>query len=206
MQTNKLIHSNYTTFQLVLPLDLGIKISEDDELITYCELMKGINLEKYLKMYEGVGRKPKNRVAILNTILFGFMIDIRSTRKIKKACETDIRFMYLLEGSDALSHTLINTIIQSLEVSIDNLFKEIFDSINEKEIIDTSITYIDGTKIEADANRYTFVWKKSVIKNRDKLYIKVNKEIDTLNKIYETEDIKLFTPKDKYPSEELFGV
>lgn len=83
MQITQIIQENYTTYQLFLPLDLGIIIPKNDELRTYCELMKAIKLDKYFKNESTQGRKRKNRAAILNTILFGFMTHIRSTRRIK---------------------------------------------------------------------------------------------------------------------------
>ncbi|MFU8786138.1 MAG: hypothetical protein ACNA7U_02735, partial [Candidatus Izemoplasmataceae bacterium] len=70
---------NYTTNQLVLPLNLGIKIKKDSEVFTYLELTKGLALEKYFDGPKDKGRHRKNRVQILNAILFGFMVDVRST-------------------------------------------------------------------------------------------------------------------------------
>ncbi len=196
------IQDNFTPFQLVLPLDLGMKIPEDDELRTYCELMKGINLESYFTKQSRLGRNRKNRVAILNVILFGFMTDIRSTRKIEKACKTDIRFMYLLGNVKPPSHVTINEVINNLGESIELLFLDIFKSINKFERIDTDITYIDGTKIEADANRYTFVWKKSIEKHKFKLNEKINKNIsDVLELLGEYN--KKFEVKESYESGEL---
>lgn len=74
---------NYTTNQLVLPLDLGIILSPKSEVHTYLELTKGIKLEKYFGRNIKLGRLPKNRVKIMNAILFGYMIDFRSTRAIE---------------------------------------------------------------------------------------------------------------------------
>ena len=45
--------------------------------------------------------------------------------------------------------------------------------LNEEGLISLDVQYIDGTKIESAANKYTFVWKKSVEKNREKLKAKV---------------------------------
>ena len=74
---------NYTTNQLVLPLNLGIILSPKSEVHAYLELSKGIKLEKYFGRNSNLGRIPKNRVKIMNTILFDYMIGFRSTRKLK---------------------------------------------------------------------------------------------------------------------------
>ena len=47
--------------------------------------------------------------------------------------------------------------------------------------MDLQHTYIDGTKIEANANRYTWVWKKSCVKNRQKVFDKISLLIDAMN-------------------------
>ncbi len=194
---------NYTTNQLVLPLNLGIILSPKSEVHTYLELMKGIKLEKYFGNKSNVGRLPKNRVKIMNAILFGYMIGYRSTRAIKEACLNDIRFMYLIEGMAAPSHTLINNVMKEIKEKLDSLLLEINQEIIKREEIDTDRLYIDGTKIEADANKYTFKWKKSIIKFRDKLHIKITKEIKQYNKIIQEYGYKSVQAKEKYKPEEI---
>jgi hypothetical protein len=93
MESNTNYTKYYTTNQLVLPLEIGVKLEKDSEVYTYLELTKGIDLNKYFDSPKIKGRNRKNRVQILNAILFGFMIDVRSTRKIESACKNDIRFM-----------------------------------------------------------------------------------------------------------------
>ncbi len=194
---------NYTTNQLVLPLDLGIVLSPKSEVHTYLELMKGIRLEKYFGSNSNLGRIPKNRVKIMNAILFGYMIGFRSTRAIEQACINDIRFMYLIEGMASPSHTLINNVMNEIKEKLDSLLLEINQKIISREDIDIDRLYIDGTKIEADANKYTFKWKKSILKFRDKLYIKISKEIKQYNEIIQEYGYKSLIVKEKYKVKEL---
>ena len=67
--------------------------------------------------------------------------------------------------------------------SIENIFKEINKYIFEQEQVDTEHIYIDGTKIEANANKYSWVWKKSSIKNRNKTFVKVSALLEEINKL-----------------------
>jgi len=194
---------NYNTNQLVLPLNLGIILSPKSEVHTYLELMKGIKLEKYFGNNSNKGRIPKNRVKIMNAILFGYMIGFRSTRAIEQACINDIRFMYLIEGMAAPSHTLINNVMNEIKEKLDSLLLEINQEIIKRENLDLDKLYIDGTKIEADANKYTFKWRKSIEKHRDKLYIKITKEIKQYNEIIQEYGYKTRQEKEKYRSKEL---
>lgn len=83
--------------------------------------------------------------------------------------------------------TIGNFIRDDLTDSIENIFIAINKVIFEKDNVDLNHTYIDGTKIEANANKYTWVWKKSCIKNRDKTFVKVTEIIEKMN----NEDLSL---------------
>jgi transposase len=194
---------NYTTNRPVLPLDLGIKMQKDSEVYTYLELMKGIELEHYFEQPSDKGRVRKNRVRIMNAILFGFMVDVRSTRALASACQNDIRFMYLLGEMNPPSHTLINEVMKEIGDKLDSLLFEINQEIMKRETIDIDRLYIDGTKIEADANKYTFKWKKSIIKFREKPYIKISKDIPKLNEILVSYGYKQVPAKETYQSKEI---
>ena len=103
-------------------------------------------------------------------------------REIEKLCRNDIRFMYLLDGMKAPSFaTFGNFIRKELTASMEQIFKDINAYIFETEQVDLQHTYIDGTKLQANANRYSWVWKKSCIKNRRKLFEKLTALIDAMN-------------------------
>ena len=105
-----------------------------------------------------------------------------SLREIEKSCRTDIRYMYLLDDMKAPSFaTLGNLIRNGLTVPVENILSDINTYIFEKEQVDLEHVYIDGTKLEANANRYTWVWKKSCTKNRDKVFEKISLLIDSIN-------------------------
>ena len=107
---------------------------------------------------------------------------ISSLRELERLCKTDIRFIYLLDGLKAPSHaTFGNFIRNDLSSSIEQIFNYINSYIFEVDNVDLEYTYIDGAKIEANANRYTWVWKRSCIKNRDKVFDKISTLIDEMN-------------------------
>ncbi len=198
MQSKPNYTENYTTNQLVLPLDLGIKIKKDSEVFTYLELTKGLALENYFQAPKHKGRLRKNRVQILNAILFGFMVDVRSTRGLEKACQNDIRFMYLLEGVEAPSHQLINEVMKEIGEKLTYLQQALMQEIMKHELIETEKLYIDGTKIEADANKYTFRWGRAIITHRKKLYMKISKALLLVNPLFVEANQKPIEVRDSY--------
>ena len=187
---NKTYTNNYYNIkQLKLPLEIEKIIEISDPVYSFSEIVDCIDLNSYF-VKEGykIGRPRYNRTNLLKVILFSFMENgYLSLRGIEKSCKTDIRYMYLLDDMDAPSFATIGNFIRnSLTCSIENIFIEINKVIFLKENVDLEHAYIDGTKIEANANKYTWVWKKSCITNRDKAFKKISEVIEKIN----SEDLK----------------
>lgn len=184
MQKNKLYQGYYTPKQLKLPLDLEKIIDISDPVYTFCDVMDHIDLTPYFveKGYK-TGRPKCDAQKLLKVILFAFMENgISSLRDLEKLCKNDIRYMYLLDDMKVPSFaTFGNFIRNELSISIEQIFNDINAYIFKSDHVDLDHTYIDGTKIEANANRYTWVWKKSCIKNRDKVFKKISVLIDEMN-------------------------
>ena len=184
MLLTKDTNGNYTTRQLKLPLEIEKLIDVADPVYTFCEVMDHIDLSKYFveKGYK-TGRPRCDEQKLLKVILFAFMEHgISSLREIEKLCRTDIRYMYLLDDMKTPSFATFGNLIRNeLTTSIEEIFKDINTYIFQKDHVDLHHAYIDGTKIEANANRYTWVWKKSCITNRDKVFHKLSLLIDSMN-------------------------
>ena len=176
----------YNTYQLKLPVDLERILEISDPVYTFCEVLDSIDLYKYLVEKEHkTGRPRYDSYTLLRVILFAFMENgYVSTRKIEKLCKTDIRFMWLLNGNPAPSHMTIDNFMKNdLVDSIESIFAQINNYIFEKDHVDIEHIYIDGTKIRANANMYSWVWKKSSIKNRDKTFVKVTDLLEKMNEV-----------------------
>ena len=184
MRLKNYTNVNYTSRQLKLPLDIEKLIDISDPVYTFCEVMDHIDLSKYFvaKGYK-TGRPRCDEQKLLKVILFAFMEHgICSLREMEKSCRNDIRYMYLLDGMQAPSFATFGTIIRKqLTDTVEQIFMDISTYIFEKDHVDLEHTYIDGTKIEANANRYTWVWKKSSTKNREKVFHKISLLIDAMN-------------------------
>ncbi len=147
--------------QLKLPLNLGIKIPFDSEARTFDEVFYKSGVEKYL-ISKDKGRIGYNLVSMLKLVLFCNMINIYSLRGMESAARNDIRLMWLTDEIKPSRQAIGNFINNYLSKSIDDIFKEINNYIIKADNVNTDILYIDGTKIESKANKYTFVWRGSV--------------------------------------------
>ncbi len=185
MKSTNYTNNNYKPKQLKLPLEIEKIIEISDPVYSFCEIVDYIDLNSYF-VKEGckIGRPRYSRTNLLKVILFSFMENgYLSLRNIEKSCKTDVRYMYLLDDMDAPSFATIgNFIREELTDTIENIFIEMNKIIFEKENVDLEHTYIDGTKIEANANKYTWVWKKTCVTNRDKVFNKLTELIGKINK------------------------
>lgn len=172
------------TIQLKMPIDLEAFIEISDPIYSFNEVFSHLNTQKYFAPWNcGPGRKKFDEDKLLKIVLFSFMENgYVSFRNIEKLCKTDVRYIWLLDGTKAPSFKTINNFVNNtLSVSIDEIFKDINSYIFEKDNVDLDHVYVDGTKIEANANKYSWVWKKSCLTNRDKLFLKITNLFQQIN-------------------------
>src|SRR5690554_1744079 len=197
MNKQQLDHLYYNTKELKLPLDLGIKIPFDSEVRTFDEVFYKSGVKKHLVANNKLGRDGYNLVSMLKLVLFCNMINIYSLRDMAKAAENDIRIMWLTDEITPSHQAIGNFINNHLSKNIKEIFKELNQYIIKEENIDQDIIFIDGTKIESAANKYTFVWRGSIEKFEEKLHKKITKLIISLNKEYSPYGI-IFNEAKKY--------
>ena len=155
--------------QAVLPMLIQDYLDICDPVLTFDRFMGGIDLEKYLKDIRKhyTGRLRYDPVSMLKTVLFGFMTNgYISLRELEDQCRVNLRFMYLM-GHEAPSYRTFGYFINEvLGDSIEEIFNDINRKIFETEHVDLQHLYIDGSKFEANANKYTWVWKKATERSR----------------------------------------
>lgn len=177
--------------QLKMNFNVDSLIPEDGKVILVCNIVERMDLNLILSTYARKGRKPVvDPETFLKIILFCYSEGIFTCRKIESFCKYDIRAHYILNGQKAPDYTTISRFVKTLEDYTENLLSQFVDLLIEEKHIDLKSVYIDGTKIESRANRYTFVWRKSVEKNQAKLKARVIEELDMPEKSTLEEVIK----------------
>ncbi len=147
-----------------------------DPVLTFDRFMGEIELEKYLKNIPQhyTGRLRYDPVSMLKTVLFGFMANgYISLRELEDQCKVNLRFMYLMDHQAPSYRTFGYFINEVLADSIEEIFQDINKKIFETEHVDLQHLYIDGSKFEANANKYSWVWKKATEKSRYRLFGKI---------------------------------
>ena len=189
MLLNKIIQRDYTSFslyyQIKLPLDLEISIPSDDPVRLVSAFVEEMDLSELYKTYGRIRKNQATPRQILKLVIYAAMNRIYSSRDIRKACKRDINFMYLLEGMPAPDHATIARFI-SLHFSAcaKVLLAQMSDLLYLLGEISGKTIFIDGTKIESAANKYTFVWKRAITKNQARLYTKLTSFVAECEELY----------------------
>lgn len=178
MRIKNLTHKNYTIrgdfYQLKLPLNIECMIPDDDCVRLLGQIVEEMDLSELIQTYSRLRKNQATPRQMLKIMLYGYMNNCYSTRKIESACKRDVNFMYLLEGSPAPDYSTIARFrsIHFADVS-ENIMTKFSNLLAENDELSMKNIFIDGTKIEASSNKYTFVWKGSVTKNQQKLMDKI---------------------------------
>ena len=189
--TNKLkYHKNYTEFgepyQLVLPLNLEGLVPDDDSVRLLSHELEDLDYRLLYQAYSAKGRNPAvDPKTMFKILTYAYSQNIYSSRKIETACKRDINFMWLLAGQKAPDHSTIARFRTGfLADACENLFFQMVKRLEDSGELSKETVFIDGTKLEACANKYTFVWKKSVGKWEENMFLKIQETIQFLNKEY----------------------
>jgi len=202
MTSTQLHQEYYNAKQLKLPLTYEVLIPYDSEARTFDEVFRRIDVKKYLVEGSPKGRTGYNPVQMFKLILFCQMEKITSLRAMAKAAQNDIRLMWLTDETKPSHDTIKRFMEEHLKGSLEDVFHEINQFMIREEAIDTTRLFVDGTKIEANASRYQFVWKGSLEKFREKLFKKVTKVIERINERLELEGV-YFPIQERYQTDDL---
>ena len=197
----KIHYRNYNPKQMILfPQRLDQDIAENDPVRIVDAVIDGLKLDHFRKLYKERGRSPYHPKMMLKAILYGYMNNLYSCRKIEAALKRDIHFIWLA-GYEQPDFNTINRFRNRVKEEINQVFTQLVIVLAQKGFITLDVEYIDGTKIESKANKYTFVWRKSTEKNRAKLLSKIQVLLEQIDESIAQENAapengQAFTPSD----------
>lgn len=141
-------------------------------------VLEELNYESLYRAYSPRGRKSAADPQVLFEVLvYGYLCGIYSSRKLEEACRYRIDFMWLLGDERAPDHTTLARFRTGrCRDALEELFYQLVRKLEEMGETDHKAVFIDGTKLESSAGRYTFVWRKSVEKHLARVKEQVYKE------------------------------
>ena len=151
----------------LLPPSLDELIADNHVVRVVRDVIDRINIDSILKKYKGGGASSFHPKLMLKIIVYGYLSNIYSSRKIEQAVTSNIHFMWLA-GMQRPDHNTINRFRNDkLKGVLKEVFAQVVTLMAEQGLMDIKTIYVDGTKLEANANKYTFVWGKSVKRHKE---------------------------------------
>ena len=191
LMKNNLTSTYYRTKERENQVHLDIfsaekEIPENDSVRLIEKMVEEMDISSLMSTYKRTGRPTANSAAVmLAIILYANMEGKYSSREIESACRRDINYIWLLNGEPAPNyHEIARFRRDRLSKCAEDLFYELVKKLRFMDEIKYEHLFVDGTKIEANANKYSFVWKKSVTKYEIKLHDKLQKRCRELCSAY----------------------
>lgn len=154
---------------MALPPSLDELVAADHPVRVVHEVLERIDISSLLQQYRPGGASSYHPRMLLKALVYAYINNIYSSRKIEQALQESIYFMWLT-GMSKPDHNTINRFRgQRLQKSLQPIFTQVVLLLCEEGLLSLKDLYTDGTKIEANANRYTFVWGKAINTSKERI-------------------------------------
>src|SRR5882757_1674004 len=166
--------ANHQHQLMAFPPSLDELIASNHPVRVVQEVLERVDITLLLKQYKPGGTSSYHPRMLLKALVYAYINNIYSSRKIEEALQENIHFMWLT-GMSKPDHNTINRFRgKRLQKTLQPIFTQVVLLLCEEGLLNVKELYTDGTKIEANANRYTFVWGKSLKTNKEKIHKQLN--------------------------------
>lgn len=185
---NKVTFKEYQPNQLMLPTDIELHVPTKHLVRVVNEAIERMDIEPLLLQYKGGGTSSNHPKMMLKVMVYAYTQKLYSSRQISKALRENIHFMWL-SGNNKPDFRTINRFRTSIMKGIiDEVFKSVLELLIEEGLVKLENYFLDGTKIEANANRYTYVWKKNVQRHKANLELKTKELLAEIERCNDAEN------------------
>lgn len=187
-RNNKITFKKYDQEQLMLPMSLDLMIPANHKVRIINDAIDKMDIQALLDKYKPGGTSSYHPKMMLKVLIYAYSEKIYTSRKIAKHLNENINFMWI-SGMNKPDFRTINS-FRSVRMKdvIEEVFTRVLELLIEEGYVKLENYFVDGTKIEANANRYSFVWKKSISKNKAKLQEKVKGLLEEIDRLNDEED------------------
>lgn len=173
---------------MLLPPDIGSFIPENHIVRVVNKVIEELKLSPLFDTYKGGGTSSYSPRMMLKVITYGYIEKIYTSRKIAKAMRENLNFMWLSGMSTPDFTTINNFRSKRLKESVDDIFGSVIELLINGGYLKAENIFIDGTKIEANANKYSYIWKKNVERHESMTKERVKKLLLHIEELQKAED------------------
>lgn len=159
---------------MLLPPDLNDLVPSNHPVRIVNNILDKIDISGVMRLYKPGGTSSYHPRMLLKVLVYGYINNVYSSRKIEEAVSQNINYMWL-SGMSKPDHNTINRFRgRRLQETLKPIFNQVVLLLCEEGLLSIRDLYTDGTKIEANANRYTFVWGKAIKTSRERIKQQLN--------------------------------
>ena len=167
---SKIVFKDYNPSQnLLLPPSLEELIEENHPVRTVSEVIDRLDLSSLLKKYKPGGTSVYHPRMLLKVLVYGYLCNIYSSRKLEEAIKQNVHFMWLSAMNRPDHNTLNRFRSDRLKDEIKQIFSQVVLLLESEGHVSLKTAFVDGTKIEARANRYSFVWGRAIKRSKERI-------------------------------------
>ena len=201
----KIVYKDYNQNEsLLFPPTLGELVPENHPVRIVNAVIDRLDISSVESTYKGGGTSSFHPRMLLKVIVYSYLCNVYSGRRMERLLQENVNYMWLSGMSRPDFRTINRFRSERLaDGRFDGLFRQVVLLLNDEGLVSLKVQYIDGTKIESVANRYTFVWKGSVEKNKARLEAKVDAVLKEAEHVLEEENTEC--GRDETVPEDLSG-
>lgn len=178
----------YQNQRMLLPPSLEELIPENHLVRVVNDLLEKIDISPILQSYRGGGSSSFHPLMLLKVIIYAYIERIYSVRRIAKALRENLYFMWLSGMNQPDFRTINNFRSGRLKPCIDEIFVSILLMLMESGYVDLEHYFVDGSKFLANANKYSYVWKKNTLRYKERLGKKIASLLSYIDEVVEDEN------------------
>lgn len=188
--SRKVVFKTYHQNQLsLIPPSYDDLVPKNHPVRIVNTIVDHLDISALEKSYKGGGTSSYHPRMLLKVVIYSYLRNIYSSRKIEQALQENVHFMWL-SGQSKPDHNTINDFRgKRLKGKFKNIFNQVVELLAEQGVLSLKELYVDGTKIEANANRYTFVWGKSVTTSKERIKKQLKELWSYVEKVYAEEQM-----------------
>lgn len=182
---NKVTFKPYNMNQLQLPMAIDDLISDDHLVRIVNNTIDNMNIDPLLDKYKGGGTSSYHPKMMLKVLVYAYAEKTYSSRRIAKALRENINFMWISGGNKPDFRTINRFRSSIMKDTVNDIFASVLELLIETKLVKLENYFLDGTIVEANANKYSYVWKKNTKRYKQNVQTNIKQlleQIDDINK------------------------
>ncbi len=172
----------------LLPPSLDELVPSNHPVRVVSSVVDSLDLTVLYSAYEGGGASSYHPSMLLKVVVYAYLRNVYSSRKMEEALGENVHFMWLSGSSRPDHNTLARFRSGHLKKGLAEVFSQVVLLLNESGLVSLEESFVDGTKIESSAGRYTFVWGRSIKTNKEKMVARLNELLTYADEVMESEE------------------